>query len=166
MSVVGRDGDKALICRAKSARHVPYSQQGFAFLEFALVLPLLIGILVAIIEFSVAMYDKAVLTNAAREGARFGALKSGGSLSELQREAQIRSRVKDYSEPRLITFRSSPSVTPVDVTTATISLGSGQDGLLVRVTYQYQGFLLGPLFSLTMKEPMLLVSEAVMRHEQ
>lgn len=47
-------------------------QRGAAAVEFAIVLPLLAVILFGIVEFSVIMYDKALLTSASREGARFG----------------------------------------------------------------------------------------------
>jgi Flp pilus assembly protein TadG len=48
------------------------SQRGAAVVEFAFVLPLLLVILFGIIEFSFLLYDKAMLTNASREGARVG----------------------------------------------------------------------------------------------
>lgn len=136
---------------------------GSAFVEFAFVLPLLIGLLIAIIEFSVALYDKAVLTNAAREGARIGVLKSTDTSS--QRAQSVATAVKNYCSQRLITFKAGSSDTPVTVTSLVEPLASGQEGLRVRVSYPYQGFLLGPLFKATMKDPLLLVSEAVMRHE-
>jgi len=48
------------------------SQKGAAVVEFALILPILLLLLFGIIEFSFYMYDKAMLTNACREGARAG----------------------------------------------------------------------------------------------
>lgn len=46
------------------------SEKGATLIEFVLVLPLLVLFLFAIIEFSVLMYDKAVITLGSREGAR------------------------------------------------------------------------------------------------
>ena len=43
-------------------------QRGTSFVEFAMILPLLIILLFGIVEFSIILYDKAVLTNASREG--------------------------------------------------------------------------------------------------
>src|SRR5260370_15552285 len=49
-------------------------QKGVAAVEFALVAPILLLIVFGIIELGIGMYDKAVGTNAAREGARPGIL--------------------------------------------------------------------------------------------
>ncbi|APG25741.1 TadE/TadG family type IV pilus assembly protein [Syntrophotalea acetylenica] len=46
------------------------SQKGAAVVEFAVVLPLLLLIVFGIIEFGFIFYNKALLTNASREGAR------------------------------------------------------------------------------------------------
>ena len=48
------------------------SQKGASLVEFALVLPLLMLILWGIIEFGLLLYNKQVITNASREGARAG----------------------------------------------------------------------------------------------
>ena len=47
---------------------------GQSLLEFAIVLPILLALLVGILEFGVAWNRKQVLTNAAREGARLAVL--------------------------------------------------------------------------------------------
>ncbi len=47
-------------------------KKGIAAVEFALILPMLLLVLFMIIEFSIILYDKAVITNASREGARMG----------------------------------------------------------------------------------------------
>ena len=46
-------------------------QRGAAAVEFAIVLPLLLVFVFGIIEFGFLLYDKAVITNASREGARY-----------------------------------------------------------------------------------------------
>ena len=48
------------------------TQSGVAALEFAVVLPILLLIGAGIIEFSLIFYDKAMITNASRVGARIG----------------------------------------------------------------------------------------------
>jgi DNA-binding NarL/FixJ family response regulator len=45
-------------------------QTGAQLVEFAIILPLLITILFAVIEFGFMLYDQAIITNASREGAR------------------------------------------------------------------------------------------------
>jgi Flp pilus assembly protein TadG len=48
------------------------SYRGASAVEFAIILPILILLVFGIIEFSLALYDKAMITNASREGARAG----------------------------------------------------------------------------------------------
>lgn len=48
------------------------NDRGGVAAEFALILPVLLTILFGIIEFGMIMYGREVVTNAAREGARFG----------------------------------------------------------------------------------------------
>ena len=47
-------------------------EHGGSLVEFAIVMPLLFVILFGIIEFGILLYDKAMITNASREGARAG----------------------------------------------------------------------------------------------
>jgi hypothetical protein len=49
-----------------------YHQQGQSLVEFALVLPVLMFLLVLIFDFGRAIYYSSAVDNAAREGARFG----------------------------------------------------------------------------------------------
>lgn len=49
------------------------SQKGNVLVEFAFILPLFLLLLFGVITFSVALYNKTVLTMATREGARAGA---------------------------------------------------------------------------------------------
>ena len=50
------------------------NQNGAAMVEFAIVLPLLLMLIFGMIEFSIMLYDKAMITNATREGTRVGIL--------------------------------------------------------------------------------------------
>jgi len=77
------------------------NQRGAALVEFALVLPLLLLLLFGIIEFSLLMYNKQIMTNASREGARYGIVATGGVRRDL---AQIRNEVKNWAAGKLITF--------------------------------------------------------------
>ena len=47
-------------------------QKGGALIELAIVLPLLVLLLIGAVEFGILYYNKQVITNASREGARAG----------------------------------------------------------------------------------------------
>ena len=132
------------------------SQRGATAVEFAIVFPLLILLMFGIIEFSVILYDKAMITNASREGAR------AGIVSQLERvsDTQIRSVVDNYCRLYLISFRSGAApVTTVARTGSTF----GSD-LSVTVTYTYS-FLALPQFVTGLVGPMNLTARTVMKME-
>lgn len=56
---------------------------GQSLVEFAIVLPILLALLVGIFEFGVAWNRKQVLTNAAREGARLAVLPNTNSAPQI-----------------------------------------------------------------------------------
>jgi Flp pilus assembly protein TadG len=66
---------------------------GQSLVEFAIVLPILLALLVGIFEFGVAWNRKQVLTNAAREGARLAVLPStaGTDTVDFQIDAYLTS---------------------------------------------------------------------------
>ena len=106
------------------------SEKGASAVEFALVLPLLLTLLFGTVEFGLLMYDKAVLTNACREGARFGIVQA----SPRNTDTDIKDVVKGYCEDYLITFGAdiAPVVTPLFTTQ---NFG---DNLTVTATYKYE----------------------------
>ena len=57
------------------------SDRGAAAVEFALVLPVLVALLLGIIEFGYAMYVQATIAGAAREGARALAINTSSTAS-------------------------------------------------------------------------------------
>jgi len=114
--------------------------RGVSMIEFALVLPLLLLIVFGIVEFSVALYDKAVITNASREGARKGVIYQTPPLTD----AQIAQVAIDASAPHLITFGGSASP---QATVTKPSGGTAGNPLTVTVTYEFTGLLLGDLLS-------------------
>jgi len=116
------------------------SQRGAALVEFALILPCLLLLLFGIIEFSIALYDKAVITNASREAARAGIVYAVPQLTV----AQIESVATSYCISNLITFGSaaSPSVS------VTQSSGTSTGNpLTVTVSYTFGGMVLGKSFN-------------------
>jgi Flp pilus assembly protein TadG len=135
----------------KAMRKIIYkldNQRGASAVEFAIVLPLLVVFLFGIIEFSIMFYDKAVITNASREGARRGILYSPAPRVSI---TEIENTIDDYCEDYLITFGATTLVKQVDVRIApdhaTLVSNSfctqTDDELIVTVTYHYD-FLIVP----------------------
>lgn len=109
------------------------SNDGQALVEFAITLPLLVLMLAGMVEFGILFYNKQVLTNASREGARAGIvylLNSGGAKLPVD----IQKIARDYCAGRLVTFGAIalPTVTP----TSAAGLSYPSD-LTVTVTYPY-----------------------------
>jgi Flp pilus assembly protein TadG len=113
---------------------------GNALVEFALVLPVLLMLVFGIVELSLALYDKAIITNASREAARAGVIFRVPALTN----AQISAIATDYCTNNLVTFggASQPNVT----VTNTGGTTAGNE-LKITVTYQYTGLLLGDMIS-------------------
>lgn len=82
-------------------KHTPWkSQKGATAVEFAIVLPLLFLLIFAMIEFGLYLFNRQVITNAAREGARAGIIARPVRLSN----SEIKSVVLNYSKQYLVTF--------------------------------------------------------------
>ena len=114
----------ALVGRVRKLMRIK-GQKGAAVVEFAFVLPLLMLILFGIIEFGLLFYNKQVLTNASREGARAGIAYATAT--------EIETIVENYCSNRLIRFD-----TDVDPnTTVAGAMGSYGQDLTVVVTYEY-----------------------------
>lgn len=135
--------------------------RGATLLEFTVVLALLLIVTFGIVEFSLLMFDKAVLTNACREGARAGIV----SQSPRMTDAEIRDVVMEYCRNYLVTFGGDTleagdiSVSPSDRT----GLPYGTD-LTVTVSYQYEFLVLSNLVD-SLVGPVELQATAVMKLE-
>jgi len=137
------------------------NKNGTAIVEFAIVLPLLFLLLMGIIEFSLVLYDKAVLTNASREGARAGIVSQSPRVTD----ADIRTVVKNYCQTFLITF-GADILEDADITISPASrdgLPFGSD-LTVTLNYRYD-FLVLPSFMTTAMGPINLVAQTLMKLE-
>jgi Flp pilus assembly protein TadG len=71
---------KVAMMQAQAKEHAQ-SQKGSVLVEFALILPMFLLLLFGVTTFSIALYDKTVLTMATREGARAGAINDPNSSS-------------------------------------------------------------------------------------
>jgi len=131
-------------------------KRGVSAVEFAIVLPVLILFLFGIIEFSILFYDKAVITNASREGARAGIVYQHPNRVT---ESEIQQVVLNYCGDNLITFGETPSLT-INTTPG----AAAGDPLTVTVRYGYQ-FLVLPNFITTLTGGINLAATTVMRME-
>lgn len=135
----------------------PSAQRGAAAVEFALILPLLLGLLIGGIDLSLALYDKTVITNASREGARAGIVARNPPLSD----AQIRNVVNLYAQTALVSLGTNPAPPTVLIQKGSLS---GDPTLQVTVRYTFQGIGLGSLFAI-LGQPWVLQSSTVMVYE-
>jgi len=103
-------------------------QRGAASVEFAIILPLLIIIVFGIIDVGLLLYNKQVITNASREGARAGIARSTIPVAVV---------VGNYCADRLI---------PDDGTSPTVNVSGGgafQNDLTVTVSYVHNFMFAG-----------------------
>jgi Flp pilus assembly protein TadG len=124
-------------------------ERGAATVEFAIIIIVLFLIVFGIIEFGILMYDKHILTNASREGARAGIVMRETRVSD----AEIQNIVRGYSQEHMVSFRASstlvfdPPISPVESSREGTLFGTD---LVVTVTYQFHfmflsGIGLGPI---------------------
>lgn len=142
---------------SESARHAPLAQRGAAAVEFALVLPLLLAMLMGVLEMGLALYDKAVITHASREGARAGIVQRNPKLSV----AEITSIVQQRTQSKLIGLAP---LSPPTVTVVQSSPAAYPNTLQVSVQYTFKGWALGSLMQ-AFGKPLVLNATTVMVHE-
>jgi hypothetical protein len=126
------------------------NQNGAVAVELALLSPLLVLLIFGMIEFGLLIFNKQVITNAAREGARFGIVSKTPrySVDEIKKVAE------DYCKTHLVTFGSEKlNIDPVPkhldgsvISAAELISGtpvkSIDDYLIVTVTYDYDFLVL------------------------
>jgi len=126
---------------------------GQALVEFALVVPLLILLILGIVDFARAWNVYEVLTDAAREGARETVVDNSKTLQEVQQiiiDAAGRASVSLTASDITITGFNDPKGTPATV----------------RIQYGHQLKWVGGLMGLaTGSRTLNLVTEFVMRNE-
>jgi Flp pilus assembly protein TadG len=136
-------------------------QKGVAAVEFALVLPLLLLIIFSTVELGIALYDKAVITNASREGARYGSVLRNPKYTA----TDITNVVKSYASNYLLTFGTQTGTQPLlSVNVAQRATGAFGTPLSVTVSYTYTGLGLGRMLSV-FTGPITLSATTVMNNE-
>ena len=137
------------------------NQSGASAIEFAFLLPVLLLFLFGIIEFSVLFYNKAMITNASREGARAGINYDWDGSEGWTDIATVEDVVETYLGNMLITFGDNETITTRVSDNDTI-LDHGTPRT-VTVGYNYD-FLILPKFADKVAN-LRLTAETVMRLE-
>lgn len=128
-----------------------FNERGASAVEFALVLPLLMMILFGIIEFGIALYRQAILTNASREGARVGIVQCTANCPSMAATVN--------------TYLANAGINPGEVTPdyGTCPAVAFPNPVCVTLTMPYTFVVLPGLTSVA---PQInLVARTVMRHE-
>jgi Flp pilus assembly protein TadG len=114
------------------------SNRGQVIVEFALLLPLLLALLLGILDFGVLFYDKVMITNASREGARAAIVFRGDSAGNFipYTQPEIATVVNNYLNGRLISFHVAHTPQTTIPVNTSVSPG-GQVRVQVRYTYNY-----------------------------
>ena len=136
------------------------NQNGAAMVEFAIVLPLLLLLIFGMIEFSIMLYDKAMLTNATREGTRLGILFRPGSIVLDVYTVDIPDTVTNYLQNNLISLGGASTWT----TTVSGTCTAAGAPITVTVTYPYT-FLVLPGFLTSLAPNLTLGATTTMRCE-
>jgi Flp pilus assembly protein TadG len=124
--------------RATAERRVTRrGQDGQALVEFALVLPFLLMILIGIIQFGVLFNQYLTLTDAVRAGARQAAVSRTDVNPEAKAEARVRQSARSLDQSIL-----DVEVTPYDPLTGTSTWLQGGD-VTVKATYPFNINILG-----------------------
>lgn len=137
--------------------------RGATAVELAIVLPVLYMMMFGIIEFGLFLYDKQVMTNAVREGARTGIVMRAAPRDMAAEKSLIIDAVKNYSEKYLITFgaEKNPAIDTPVYENNEIRFGNE---LKVRATFDYT-FLVLPNFVTSLAGAIRIESVSVMRME-
>lgn len=143
-------------------------QRGAQAIEFALVLPFFLILLLLIIDFGFLVFNKAVITNASREAARSGTVVTGASWSP----AAVSQVACNYARGLLISTSDgtrTASCTGTADPTISVANPNGHvppqfgDPISVTVNFTYEGFLIS--FMDTVVGPWTLVASSTMNHE-
>lgn len=111
-----------------TGKHDWKDERGQAVAEFAMIVPIFLLLVFAIVDFGMGFHAWITVTNAAREGARLGAV--GGSSIEISDEVYATSATLDAAQLSVIVTNAE---------------GNPGESVTVDVTYDYQ--LITPLSS-------------------
>lgn len=135
---------------------------GVIAVEFAIMLPFLLILLLTIVDLGLVIRDHQILENAAREGARYSALEKNwvDPRNPTASEQAIKDRVIEYCADHGITVNSADIVLDQNYP---MSVG-GQNMTTSRMRITYQHSMLTPGGSALTSGPVDLVAEAFFRN--
>lgn len=119
-------------------RRLATDAAGAELIEFALVLPILLVVMVGIFDFGFLFQQYQAITNASREGARIAVLPGYGA-------ADVEARVASYLAASGI---AEPAQVAVDVVPVTPGAGPTFNAMKVTVESPYHFMWLGPIATL------------------
>jgi Flp pilus assembly protein TadG len=132
------------------------TDKGGVAVEFALLTPLLLVFLFGVFEFGLMMYDKVMITDASREGARLAVTYRNPKSSY----SDVKTRVLQYCGANLLVSFSTAATPTVMVSYNGATPSSASDSLnsdpaiasgktvAITVNYDYYTFVIGRLLSL------------------
>ena len=172
---IGVSGKPFQNVSVKARVHLPLSEQrGAQAVEFALMLPFMILIIFAVLDFGFLAYDKMIITNASREAVRKSVVLTGSAWST----AAISQTACNYMKNTLISTATGTrksdcsggaAVDPVITVTPSTTPAFGEP-VTVSISYSVKGFTLGTWYLLgtgpnTVGSAITLNSTTAMNHE-
>ena len=150
VSTVSADKDYVMPRSVNTSTQGRMAQCGTALIEFTLILPLLLIMTVAAVDFGRAFFVKNVVSQAAREGVRLRAVSSSAD------NGLVRARVLQVANAANVTVSQLAIVGP-----------DASRQVTVTVTAEFNWIFPGVfnLFGANFTNPMTLTGEAVMRNE-
>jgi hypothetical protein len=139
------------------------NDKGATALEFAIILPVLLLFVFGIVEWGLYMYNRQVITNAAREGARHGVLMRAAPRDDTVENNEICARVVDFAGSWLITFGSDGldcDGNNINIEREPPSSTAFGTDLTVSIDYEYEFLFLFPILG-----SMTITGEATMKME-
>ena len=149
-----------------SSRNRLKSERGAELIEFALIFPLLLLVMLGIVEFGFLFQRYEVLTNATREGARIAVLPN-------YTQADVQKRVCAYLTSGAVPTTGCPN-TPtnpvVTLTNTTVPMAGGAtlQARQVQVVYTHNYMFVGGIISLmggSFSNAKAITTQAIMRTE-
>ena len=141
-------------------------EKGASAVEFAVILPVLVLILFGLVEFGILLYNKQVLTNASREGARAGIVvevpkKNPTAIKKIVENYCNNTDEAGINNSLLINFNGfSDTINDSNIQIDGAQGTFGED-LSVTITYSYSFFVLSNLGF----DPIVLRATSIMKHE-
>ena len=137
------------------------SQKGNALVEFALILPVFLALIFGVVTFSLALYNKTVLTMATREGARAGAVYDANNTTDTNITNRAKSAAETACLNSIITFGNGLPIVD-DPTFGT--LGTART-IIVTAHLEYKGLFWGFIKNSNSQTSYTISAKSIMKLE-